>query len=65
MGLCQHFQDPAEHCQCQQGVKFAALAGGGTHYMLLKLPCIPISNRRGEVVSHCAKYQPGEDHGQE
>jgi hypothetical protein len=36
-----------------------ALAGGGPFRMLLRLPCLPLSNRRGEEVRTCAKYQPG------
>lgn len=57
MILCKHFVNPAEACQCQQGVKYAALAGGSSHYQILRLPCIPLSNRRGEVASRCDKYQ--------
>lgn len=46
---------------------YAALAGGAVHYQIMRLPCVPISNRRGEVANRCDKYQPtpqGEDHEQ-
>ena len=58
METCRYFQDPAEHCSCQRGIKFGALAGGGAHYKILRLPCVPITNRRGEVASRCDKYEP-------
>lgn len=65
--LCRFFQDPAEHCTCQQGVTYSALAGGAVHYQILRLPCVPISNRKGEVASKCQQYQPeqGEQDGPE
>lgn len=58
MTLCTHFRDPAEHCQCQQGVRYAALAGGGAFSQITRLPCVPLSNRQGQVVSLCDKYAP-------
>jgi len=58
MCLCQNFTDPAEAPACKAGVNYAALAGGGAFYMIVRLPCVPISNRRGEVPSRCPKYQP-------
>lgn len=65
MSLCQHFQDPAEVCACKVGVSYQGLAGGGIHYQVLRLPFLPISNRRGETASSCAQYaqyapEPGE-----
>lgn len=65
MRLCQHFIDPAEACQCKAGVTYLALAGGGVHYQIMRLPCVPISNRRGETARTCAKYQPTPDTGDE
>lgn len=65
MTLCQHFQDPAEHCTCQQGVTYSALAGGPVFGQVFRLPCIPITNRQGNEARHCPKYQPQEqDHEQ-
>jgi len=58
MSLCKNFQDPAEACACKAGVNYQALAGGGRHYQIMRLPCVPISNRRGETASPCAQYQP-------
>jgi hypothetical protein len=55
---CAHFAH-AEDC-CAQGVSYLKLAGGGAFTMLMRLPCLPISNRRGEVARECSKYQPGE-----
>lgn len=60
MCLCRHFTDPAEADRCQQGVQYSALAGGGGHYQVLRLPCVPITNRRGEVASLCDKFEPAE-----
>jgi hypothetical protein len=51
---CQHF-DPGAAC-CEAGVSYQKLAGGGTHYQVLRLPCIPISNRRGETASQCNQF---------
>lgn len=64
MSLCIHFQNPAEAQQCRCGVRYQALAGGSAHYMLLRLPCYELSNRRGEDISQCDKYQSGECHEQ-
>lgn len=58
MGLCQHFQDPAEACACKVGVNYQGLAGGGVFGQIMRLPCVPISNRRGEKASTCAQYEP-------
>jgi hypothetical protein len=49
---CQHFTSPGAEC-CAAGVNLQHLAGGGIFYMVLRLPCIPITNRRGEVASVC------------
>lgn len=56
--LCKFFQDPAEHCRCQRDVSYASLAGGGSFTQIMRLPCIPIANRHGEVESRCNKYEP-------
>ena len=58
MGLCKFFTDPAEACACKAGVNYQGLAGGGVFGQIMRLPCVPISNRRGETPSPCAKYQP-------
>ena len=55
---CAHFTHVGAE-RCAQGVNYMALAGGGAFRMMLRLPCIPLSNRRGEEVRTCAKYQPG------
>jgi hypothetical protein len=55
---CAHFTHVGEE-QCAQGVNYMGLAGGGAFRMLLRLPCLPLSNRRGEEARMCAKYQPG------
>ena len=55
---CAHFTHVGED-QCAADVNYMALAGGGPFRMLLRLPCLPLSNRRGEEVRTCAKYQPG------
>lgn len=55
---CAHFTHAGEG-SCARGVNYMALAGGGAFRMLLRLPCLPLSNRRGEEVRTCAKYQPG------
>lgn len=52
---CHHFTDPAQPC-CDRGINYQALAGGGVFLMVLRLPCLPISNRRGEVASQCAQH---------
>lgn len=58
MSTCAHFQDPAAACACKAGVSYQGLAGGGRHYQIMRLPCVPISNRRGETASTCAQYAP-------
>lgn len=55
---CQFFTDVGKAC-CSQGINYATLAGGGPFYMVLRLPCLPISNRRGEEARKCGKYEPG------
>jgi hypothetical protein len=57
---CAHFTHAGED-RCAADVNYMALAGGGAFRMMLRLPCIPLSNRRGEEVRTCAKYQPGAD----
>jgi hypothetical protein len=49
-----HFEP--EQPFCARGVNYQALAGGGAFYMVLRLPCLPISNRRGEQVRACAQH---------
>lgn len=56
---CAHFTSVGEP-RCAAGVDYMKLAGGGTFTLILRLPCLPISNRRGEVARDCQKYQaPG------
>jgi hypothetical protein len=57
---CAHFTHAGED-RCAPDVSYMALAGGGAFRMMLRLPCIPLSNRRGEEVRTCAKYRPGAD----
>lgn len=63
MGLCQNFLDPAEHTECRQGVRYASLAGGGAHYQIFRLPCVPITDRRGEEANRCDQYQACQETG--
>jgi hypothetical protein len=56
MAACAHFTHAGEDC-CARGVDYMKLAGGGAFRMLLRLPCLPITNRRGEEARACAKYQ--------
>lgn len=58
MNTCVHFTHAGEPC-CAGGVEYSKLAGGGAFTMLLRLPCLPITNRRGEDMRECSKYQPG------
>jgi hypothetical protein len=53
---CAFFTHAGEP-HCAQGVSYQALAGGGAFKLLLRLPCLPISNRRGEEARTCTKYQ--------
>jgi hypothetical protein len=53
---CAHFTELGKQC-CSAGIDYMKLAGGGTFTLVLRLPCLPISNRRGEVARACAKYQ--------
>lgn len=36
-----------------------SFAGGGAYTMVMRLPCIPISNRRGDVASVCKQFSEG------
>lgn len=58
MNTCQHFSTP-ESEYCAAGVNLQQLAGGGIFSMVMRLPCIPISNRRGEVASVCKQFKEG------
>lgn len=53
---CAHFSSFGQPC-CDKGVNYAKLAGGGAFYMVLRLPCLPITNRRGEEARTCAQYE--------
>jgi hypothetical protein len=53
---CAHFTNPDES-YCTQGISYQQLAGGGAFSVVLRLPCLPLSNRRGEVTRTCTKYQ--------
>lgn len=55
MGTCAHFTDLGAAC-CARGVNYQHLAGGGVFTMVLRLPCLPITNRRGEDVRKCAEF---------
>lgn len=56
---CAHFTDVGHRC-CAKGVDLRVLAGGGAFYMVLRLPCLPITNRRGEQVKPCAQHSDNE-----
>lgn len=56
---CAHFTDPAEAC-CALGVNYQQLAGGGVYGMVMRLPCLPISNRRGDQAQVCKQYERSE-----
>lgn len=56
---CRHFTEIGARC-CAAGVDYQQLAGGGTFTLVLRLPCLPITNRRGEEVRQCKLQQPGE-----
>lgn len=55
---CAHFTQPGDKC-CAAGIDLQKLAGGGVFYQVLRLPCIPITNRRGEVASKCELFKEG------
>lgn len=55
MQTCAHFTDVGKAC-CAKGVNYQALAGGGTFTLVLRLPCLPITNRRGEEARTCTKH---------
>jgi hypothetical protein len=55
---CAHYS-PDVPC-CARGINYQALAGGGAFYMVLRLPCLPISNRRGEQAKMCAQHSDNE-----
>ena len=57
---CAHFTAP-DH-PCARGVNLQALAGGGAFYMVMRLPCIDISNRRGEQAKPCNQFIKETDH---
>lgn len=56
MQLCTHFADPARSARCSAGVRYQTLAGGGVFSMVMRLPCLPLSNRHGEEVRACEKF---------
>ncbi|MEC5161884.1 hypothetical protein [Janthinobacterium sp. CG_S6] len=56
MCCCAHLIDPASSSHCARGVNYRSLAGGGVHYMVFRLPCVSITNRRGEDVRTCAQF---------
>lgn len=60
MSTCAHFTRPEDEC-CRAGVEYAQLAGGGAFYMVLRLPCLPLTNRRGHEARPCASYQPAQE----
>lgn len=53
--ICAHF-DPGSS-SCAAGINYQKLAGGGTFTLVLRLPCLPITNRRGEDARPCKLYQ--------
>jgi len=53
--MCPHFRAPEEHQTCAAGVNYLRLAGGGVQTVILRLPCHPLTNRRGEVAAQCKK----------
>lgn len=55
---CQFFTHPGAEC-CAAGVNLAKLAGGGVFTQVLRLPCLPITNRRGEEKRECDKFKEG------
>lgn len=54
MTVCAHFLPEQSHCA--KGVGYMGLAGGGVFGMVLRLPCVPLLNRRGEEVRTCAQF---------
>ena len=54
MSTCSHFAPEQSHCAA--GVCYQALAGGGVFLMVMRLPCVPITNRRGEEARACVKF---------
>jgi hypothetical protein len=52
---CAHFSHLGAAC-CARGVNLQHLAGGGVFTLVLRLPCLPITNRRGETVRECAHF---------
>lgn len=59
---CAHF-DPGAEC-CAAGINYQRLTGGGVHYMVLRLPCLPLSNRRGEEARPCAQFAQPTDNNE-
>ena len=55
--ICPHFRAPEQHDTCAAGVNYLKLTSCCGHKLVLRLPCLPISNRRGEVVAVCKKVK--------
>jgi hypothetical protein len=53
--LCAHFI--ADQPCCARGVNYQALAGGGVFTLIMRLPCVEISNRRGEEARACQQFE--------
>lgn len=49
---CPAFNNCLDGC-CDRGVNYLKLAGGGPFTLVYRLPCLDISNRRGQVEAHC------------
>lgn len=59
--ICPHFQPPEQHTSCAAGVNYLALTGGGAFNLVLRLPCLPLSNRRGQVAAVCTRVNEGQE----
>lgn len=55
---CKFFTTPDAEC-CAAGVNLQKMAGGGAFTKVLRLPCLPITNRRGEDARKCDKFKAG------
>lgn len=53
---CVYFTD-IKHPRCAAGVSYLTLAGGGVFTMVLRLPCLPITDRKGYDVQVCEKFK--------
>jgi hypothetical protein len=53
-GTCIHFRP--ESTRCASGVSYLRLAGGGAFLAVLRLPCLAITDRRGEEAQRCDKF---------